>query len=172
MSPSWYRRPVVWLAAGVLIGIVAAGFWPHAQLHAVATDHTDNFTIATGPVDDELEAIFFLDFLTGTLKAAVISTSTGKFTALFETSVLNDLGITQGQNPRYLMITGVAGLRRSGAGLQPGTSVVYVAEVGSGKVAAYAIPWNRGQATAVQPFKGALYRLDVLQFRNTPVRGQ
>lgn len=172
MLRSWNRFAVAWLALGVIAGLLIAGAWPHTPLHAVATDHTDNFTIATGPVDDELEAIFFLDFLTGTLKASVISTVTGKFTALYETSVLNDLGITQGQNPKYLMITGVAGLRRSGAGLQPGTSIVYVAEVGSGKVAAYAIPWNRGQATAVQPIKGALYRLDVLQFRNVPVRGQ
>ena len=46
------------------------------------------FAIATGLVDDELEAVFILDFLTGSLKCAVLSTSTGKFTSAFETLCL------------------------------------------------------------------------------------
>ena len=172
MSQTLLRRPQAWLAVGLVVGVIAGGLLPHAPLHATATDHTDNFAIATGLVDDELEALFILDFLTGSLKCAVLSTSTGKFTSAFETSVMDDLGVKASQNPKFMMVTGQAGLRRQGGNLQPGNSVVYVAETSTGRVAAYAIPWTRGQANAVVPFKGVLYRLDVLQFRTAAVRGQ
>lgn len=172
MTQSLARMPVAWLAAGLVIGVAAAGFLPHAPLHAVATDSVDNFAIATGALDEELEAIFFLDFLTGSLKCAVLSTSTGRFNSAFETSVLEDLGVKPNQNPKFMMVTGNAGLRRTGGQMQPGNSVVYVAETSSGRVAAYAVPWTRGLANGVVPFKGSLYRLDVLQFRTAAVRGQ
>ncbi len=71
-----------------------------------------------------------------------------------------------------MMVTGNAGLRRTGGQMQPGNAVVYVAETNSGRVAAYAVPWTRGLANGVVPFKGSLYRLDVLQFRTAAVRGQ
>jgi hypothetical protein len=172
MSRTLSRRPAAWTVVGLVSGLVLGGLLPHAPLHATATDHSDNFAIATGTVDDELEALFILDFLTGSLKCAVLSTSTGKFTSAFEASVLDDLGVKANQNPKFMMVTGSAGLRRQGGNLQPGNSVVYVAETTSGRVAAYAVPWTRGQANAVVPFKGVLYRLDVLQFRTTAVRGQ
>jgi hypothetical protein len=172
MSSLLVRRPVAWHVAGLVLGAVLGGLLPHAPLHATATDHTDNFALATGLVDDELEAIFILDFLTGSLKCAVLSTSTGKFTSAFEASVLDDLGVKANQNPKFMMVTGAAGLRRQGGNLQPGNSVVYVASTTTGRVAAYAVPWTRGQANAVMPFKGVLYRLDVLQFRTAAVRGQ
>ncbi len=170
MSRSFSRSSLC-LVGGLIAGILLGGLLPHAPLHAVATDHTENFTIATGPVDDELEAVFLLDFLTGSLKAVVMSTSTGKFASMYETTILDDLGIKQGQNAKFLMVTGVAGLRRTGGNVQPGNSVVYIADVSSGMMAAYAIPWTRGQATATGPFRGALYKLDVARFRQ-PVRGQ
>jgi len=172
MSRSLVRNPFAWLAVGLLVGLSLGGFLPHAPLHAVATDHTDNFAIATGLVDDELEALFLLDFLTGSLKCAVLSTTTGKFTSAFEASVTEDLGLKANQNPKYMMVTGAAGLRRQGGQMQPGNSVCYVADTTSGRVVAYAVPWTRGLATSVMPFKGMLYRLDVLQFRTQAVRGQ
>src|SRR5437016_2703648 len=106
MSPSIVRSPAVWVLLGLVAGLVAGALLPHAPLHAVATDHVDNFAIATGLVDDELEAIFFLDFLTGSLKCAVLSTSTGRFTNAFETSVLDDLGVKANQNPKFMIVTG------------------------------------------------------------------
>jgi len=172
MRLSLNRASATWLGVGLIAGLALGGFLPNAPLHAVATDHTENFTIATGPVDDELEALFFLDFLTGSLKAAVISTTTGRFTSMYETTVMNDLGVNAAQNPKFLMVTGIAGLRRTGANVNPGHSIVYVAEVTTGRVAAYAVPWTRGQATATSPVRGQLYKLDVLQFRTQAVRPQ
>ncbi|HEY4307959.1 MAG TPA: hypothetical protein VGN12_00780 [Pirellulales bacterium] len=172
MTPLWDRRSPGWLILVLLVGVGLGALVPRAPLHAVATDHTDNFAIATGPVDDELEALFLLDFLTGSLKCAVLSTSTGKFNSAFETSVMDDLGLKANQNPKFMMVTGAAGLRRQGGQMQPGNAVVYVADTSSGRVVAYAVPWTRGLATSVMPFKGQLFRLDVLQFRTQAVRSQ
>lgn len=172
MIESLKNNRVAWLAAGVLLGLGAGGWLPHAPLHATATDRQDNFSIATGHLDDEVEAVFFLDFLTGNLKAAAISGISGKFNALYEVNILNVLGVDVTKNPKYLMVTGLAQLRRSGGGVQPGASVVYVAEVTSGKVAAFGVPWSRAAANSNQPIKAALIPLDVVQFRTAAVRDE
>jgi hypothetical protein len=172
MSSSLVCRPAAWLVVGLILGLGLGGFLPHAPLHASATDHTDNFILATGLVDNQLEAVFILDSLTGSLKCAVLSTATGKFTSAFETSVLDDLGVKADQNPKFMMVTGAAVLRRQVGNFQPGRSVVYVTETTTGRVAAYAVPWSGGLATSLAPFKGQLFRLDVLQFRTAAVRGQ
>ena len=55
------------------------------------------------------------------------------------------------------MVTGMANLRRGGGTrLQPSTAMCYVAEVTSGKVAAYAIPWSPTMYAAGQMQSGAL----------------
>ena len=72
---SWNFRKtsaLVWLGLGLLAGLLVAGFWPSVPLHAVATDKIDTFSMATGPVESEYEAVYFLDHLTGDLHAYVI----------------------------------------------------------------------------------------------------
>jgi len=164
-------RPV-WLAIGLVIGLAIGGFWPRTPLHAVATDRYENFAIATGPVDVDVEAVYFLDFLTGDLRAAVLGNQTGKFSSFFNYNVLNDLGVDPSKNPRFLMVTGVTDLRRGMARMRPSRAVVYVAEITTGKVAAYAIPWNQQAHAAGQVFKAPLIPLDVTRFRATAVRPQ
>ena len=133
---------LVWLAIGLALGLVIGGWWPATPLHAVATDRYDTFAIATGPVDDQVEAIYFLDFLTGDLRAAVLN-RLGKFTAFYHYNILTDLGVEPGKNPRFLMVTGINDIQRGAARMRPSRSIVYVAEINSGVVAAYAIPWAR-----------------------------
>lgn len=170
MSNDTRRRCAAMLVAGLVVGGFVGLLLSQSTIDAVATDRQDNFAMATGPMDFDLEALFFLDFLTGNLKAAVLSTSSGKFTSLYETNVMNDLRVDPTKNPKYLLVTGLANLRRAGGQIQPGNSVVYVADVTSGRVAAYAIPWSPQQATAGAPFRGQLLLLDVLQFRTAAVR--
>ena len=172
MSSSLVCRPAPWLVVGLILGLGLGAFVPHAPLHATATDHTDNFILATGLVDNQLEAVFILDSLTGTLRCAALSTATGKFTSAFEASVLDDLGVKANQNPKFMMVTGTVQLRQPGGNFQLGQSVAYIAETTTGRVAAYAVPWSGGLANSYTPFKGQLYRLDVLQFRTAAVRGQ
>jgi hypothetical protein len=160
-----------WLAAGVLLGMAATVLWPQAPLQAVATDRQDNFAICTGPVDDEFEAVFFLDFLTGELKASVISPVSYKFNASFTANVIADLQVDVSKNPKFVMVTGVANLRKgAGGNLQPGASILYVAELTTGNVAAYAVPWARGAQNSNRAQSNSLMLIDVKPFRTAVVR--
>jgi hypothetical protein len=162
-----------WLAVGVVIGLCVAGFWPDAPSHASATAQVENFAIATGPVEPSVEAIFFLDPLTGDLSAAVLSPRSGVFNAFYKTNVLEALGVDPGNDsgkPQYLMVTGVNEFQRSAGAPQLGSTVVYVADATSGTVAAYGLPWTRQIANATQPVYGAMHPLDKVQARNIQIR--
>ncbi len=139
---------IAWLGIGLLGGLILGGIWPQTPLHAVATDRSKSFAMATGPVDDDVEAVYFLDFLTGDLTAVVLGRQGDGFTAFYRYKVLDDLEVNPSKNPQYLMTTGMVNLRRGAAGLRPGLAAVYVAEVTSGLVAAYAIPWDKGARAA------------------------
>lgn len=172
--------PAAWLIAGLAVGYAAHAWQSDAEFvlplppaHAVATDRYENFAIATGPLDSDVEAVFVLDFLTGDLKAAVLSAQLARFNAFYEKNILEDMGIDPARNPRYLMVTGVANLRRGlGNQARPGMSVVYIAELTSGKIAAYGVPWTPQLHNAGVPFHGTLIPLDITQFRTAVVRDQ
>ncbi len=153
------------LAAGLVGGFILAHLGHETPLHAVATDRVATFAMCTGPVDEDMEAVYFLDFLTGDLRAAVVNKNSRTFMAFFQRNVLVDLGVDPGKNPRFMIVTGTANLRRGG-GPQPGRSIVYVAEVTSGKVAAYGIPWTANMSNMTQVVRGQFIPMDVTQFRS------
>jgi hypothetical protein len=163
-----------WLAWGLVIGLVVgvslSGSLPQTPVHAVATHGQDSFAIATGMVQEEIEAIYFLDFLTGELRAAVLSFQTGKFLSFYNYNVSADLSQPGSKNPRYLLVTGIADFRRGFGNIQPAKSVIYVAEASSGQIAAYALPWAPQLQTAGRPQGGKLVFLDKKQFRNVAIR--
>jgi hypothetical protein len=159
------------VAIGVMVGLMVGGVWPQTSLHAMATDRVDTYAIATGLVDEDVEAVYFLDFLTGDLTAFVMGKQAGGFCGYFSFNVANHLGIDPVKNPRYMMVTGVASLRRGGSRMQLSRAVVYVAEVTSGKVGAYAVPWNPSMAAAGQRMGGPLIPVAKEQFRNAPIGG-
>lgn len=187
----------LFLAAGVVIGWLAAQYWPTTPTHAVATDGAENFAIATGPVDEETEAFFFLDFLTGQLRGAVLSKSTRDFQTTYHANVYSDLagviqmknqqiraasqgrsvnGVAQGeiqlpQTPKYVMVTGMTNIRRGGStGVRPGRSVVYIAETNTGVVLAYAVPWSPEAHAANRPMRQGLTLWAADQFSSVVLR--
>ena len=105
----WTQSRPAWLAAGLTLGLIvglnAAGLWPSIPLHASATEGLDKFAFATGLVDQEVEALYFLDFLTGDLTAAVINPKTGKFNSKFTRNIAADFGAA-GKGTRYMIVTG------------------------------------------------------------------
>ena len=152
MFPCKQHRWLIAVGIGLVGGLVLSGFWPQTPLYAVATDRIDTFGMATGPVDAEVEAVYFLDFLTGDLKAWVLGKQPGTWTGYFWRSTALDLGVDLQKNNKYLMTTGLATLRRAGGTrYQWSASVCYVAEITSGKVAAYSIPWNANMYASGQP---------------------
>lgn len=161
---------LVWLAVGLAGGLVLAFFWPNTPLHAVATDKVESFSIATGSVDEFSEAVYFLDHLTGDLNAAVIGRAPrgGSYmlTGIYSTNVMKDLNIDAGKSPRFLMVTGNSDLARGGRGaLMPSRAVLYVAEVATGRAAAYAIPYNLTAHNQGQVVKTPLMTVIAFPFR-------
>lgn len=157
------------LVLGLLIGLNLEGLWPSMPLHASATHGIDKFAIATGSVDAGVEALYFLDFLTGDMRAAVINPKTGKFNAFYTRNIAADFG-GAGRNSGYLMVTGSVSMPRGSNNFQYADSIVYVAEAGTGQVAAYTIPWNSTAQAAGKRQYGEFQPLDVQQFRTAFVR--
>jgi hypothetical protein len=154
------------LGIGLVIGMLFAGYWPNVPIHAVATDRTEGFAIATGYCDESVEAVYFLDFLTGDLSAAVVSKQNGRFNAFYTHNVVADMHLNPSRPPRFLLTTGTVDLRRSGVKNNAlSRSLVYVAELQCGKVAAYAIPWSSSAWNAGQTLRGQFTLLDVGRFR-------
>lgn len=168
-----FIQKLVWLVAGILIGVFCGGLVTHAPLHAIATDRQDNFAMATVPVDEDQEAVVFLDFLTGDLKATLFNTVRGPqpFVAvIYSKNILADLGVDATKNPKFLMVGGRLQLRPQGS-TQYGASCIYVAEVNSGKVGVYSMPYNRQALQTVQPgTPGEFTTVFVGPFRQAVVR--
>jgi hypothetical protein len=154
---------------GLVIGLNIQGIWPSVPLHASATHGLEKFAIATGVVDAGVEALYFLDYLTGDLRAAVINPKTGKFNAFFTRNIAADFG-GAGVSTGYLLVTGSADMPRGAANFQYARSIVYVANASTGQVAAYVIPWSSTYQAAGRPQGGEFYFLDVAQFRTAFVR--
>jgi hypothetical protein len=161
------------LVVGVALGAaLTAAFhgvtnFPHAR--AAATHGADNFAIATGLVDDNIEALYFLDYLTGDLRAAVVSRRNGQFTGFFQHNVMGDFD-SIADTPRFLMVTGLADLPRGGGPSQLGRSLIYVAEASSGQVFAYALPFDGSLNAAGRPQIGGFLRVGGGSFRDAFVR--
>lgn len=172
----WIVRGLVWSAVGVtliVVGYVARGVgplaiavWPETRLHAATAAQNDVYAMATGFIDDEIEGVYLLNFLTGDLQCSVVSNrppSMGKFIGLFKTNVIRDLGLDPSKQPAYLMVTGQATFSRGGGAAQPAMSAVYVLDTSSGRFAAYSLPWRRDMASTGRPQIGMLTLLDVAQ---------
>ena len=161
------------MVLGIFVGVViAAGlFGLGTQVQATATHGEGNFAIATGPARNDLEAFYFLDFLTGDLRAAVVNTRNGQFTSLFEHNINNDFESIS-KNPKFLMVTGLGQLPRARTGVQFGASLIYIAEASSGEVHAYALPFDTTLNAKGAIQKAGLIHVAGGSFRTTFVRDQ
>lgn len=163
------------LVLGLFVGALLTAAWigvgQGTVVQATATHGESNFAIATGLADGGVEAFYFLDFITGDLRAAVISRRTAEFTAFFERNIQADFG-SPSKNPKYLMVTGIADLPRGRASTQIGASLVYVSEASSGQVCAYALPFNSSLNAAGKPQRGTLDLIASGPFRTTFVRDE
>ncbi len=149
---SWNLRKtsaLLWLGLGLLAGLLVAGYWPSVPLHASATDKIESFSMATGSVEADYEAVYFLDHLTGDLHAYVIGRiANGNFGVVQHCyrKVLDDFKTEGDKTPKFLMATGICDLsRRGGGSVMPSRSVLYIADVASGMAGAYSVPFNSNQ---------------------------
>ena len=136
---------MLWLVTGVLAGLCISFFWPHEPVRATTGDRDDKFAMLTVPVGlaisgAEVEGVFVLDFLTGTLAGGVLNKS-GAFTASYGRNLAADFNVDPEAQPHYAFVSGLANIPSQGR-VTMATGVVYVGELTSGKVIAYGFPYN------------------------------
>ena len=167
-----WRNQAAVLVVGIFVGVVLTaaglGIGQGVEVEATASHGVNNFAIATGFVDQKVEALYVLDSLTGVLRAVSISRATGQFDSLYEYNVQRDFG--EIKNPKYLMVTGRGLLPRGSRNTQLAASLVYVAEATSGKVYAYAMPWDAAANNAGRPQSGQLIPMGGGEMRDTFIR--
>jgi len=162
---------IVGMAAGAALTAGWHGVRTTPRAWATATHGSDNFAIATGLVDDGIEGLFFLDFLTGDLRAAVVSRRNAEFTGYFQHNVLNDFPAIN-EAPRFLMVTGQADIPRGRGTTQISKSIIYVAEATSGQVCAYVLPYNSTLNAAGNSQRGGFIKVSGGSFRDAFIRDQ
>lgn len=151
---------VVWLGAGLIAGLCIAYFWPHEPVAAASNDRASKFGMLTTPIGDA-EGVYVLDYLTGRISGAVMNTRTGKFGVFYTRVIAADFGINPKTTPQYAFVGGRALM--AGRGATPAASVIYIAELNSGKVIAYGMKYTtpRGRVRVPQ----MLTPLDAFPFR-------
>ncbi|TWU55184.1 hypothetical protein Poly59_14800 [Rubripirellula reticaptiva] len=123
-------------------------------LHADSAVSSENFSMATGAVDQEAEGLFVLDHNSGLLQCSVIYPRMGRFMSQFTANVADALG-TGGKGGSYLMLTGRADFPRS-SNNPVGSTIVYVMDTATGNYASYYVPFNRQAMTSGQVQQGLL----------------
>lgn len=145
---------------------------PPIEAHATASAAHDNFVIATGFFEDGTEGLFFLDFLTGDLKATVVNNRGLGFNAYYQYNIAQDFNLGAVQNPKYLMVTGLARDQQGRGQGRLARSILYVVEATSGQLVAYGVPYSRTSQTAGKPQYGTFVPLAKASLRTEFVRDQ
>ncbi|MEM6798577.1 MAG: hypothetical protein AAF589_03605 [Planctomycetota bacterium] len=145
---------------------------PATAVQAATAQNYENFAVATGPVDGDIEAFYFLDFLTGSLRAAAINTRKGAFGSFYEYNIAQDFDAAGAKNPKYLMVTGTARIPRGRGTSQIASSVVYITEATTGQMAAYVMPWNSSMQASGKQQTGTFLKIADVKLRDTFIRDQ
>ena len=121
----------------------------------------------TAPVTGATEAVFVIDYLTGRLTGALMNrTRKGTvFVNFYYRNLAEDFKVGASGTPYYAVSSGFAEIPNSG-GSQWGSSALYVAELTSGRVNAYAIPYSITQ-NVLPPVP--LVPIDTFPFREATV---
>lgn len=158
MTRFWTTRPRRMFFAGISLGLLiglgmlagtalTASLNPLAdletKLHASSTHGGDSMAIATGYIDEGVEGVFLLDFITGELTCQVLNPRFGTLAGLYKRTVSQDLGVVQGKQPKYIMVTGHLKSRQNVSNVRPAESIVYIADANTGRYVAYILPWNK-----------------------------
>lgn len=170
----------VGMSLGTVIGMRAAGVgsapvsaqaaFEEVRLRASASHGAETMAMATGAVDNEVEGVFFLDFLTGDLQCFTLNPRIGKFTGWFKTNVVKELPVEKGKKPAYIMVTGGWNALRGGGGARPAASVVYVCDTNTGNFAAYSFPYITGTTSTMAAQAAPMITLDGGKARNLELR--
>lgn len=140
---------------------------PEMLLRASSAHGGKTLAMATGQIDDEVEGVFVLDFLTGDMYCWVVFSRNPQagYVGIFKQNIAADLPPEKGKDPDYVLVTGgIQAVKGSGANW-PSNCVVYVGDSNTGNVAAYMISWNKTMASAGRPQIGPMVPIAVAKAR-------
>lgn len=145
---------LVWMTLGLFAGLAIAWLWPHEPAFATNSDRDQDFvifTVAVGNqaagINDPIDGVFILDFLTGQLRGAVLNRQQAKFTSFYLIDLTKEFGTSANAKPKYAVATGNGQLNNQG-GVNLASGVIYIAELTTGKCLAYTFPWQDGVGQA------------------------
>ena len=145
-------------------------FFKALPVHAVASNSMESLVMCTGEMDTGIEAVYVLDAVTGELRGWAHNTNTRKFSMQYTYSnFLEDLNAKGVKKPKFIMVTGQLP-SAYGRSIRVGKAILYVAELNSGYVAAYGVPWDSTRYANGQPTSVALVPLDRFKFRESIIR--
>jgi hypothetical protein len=165
---------MAWLGCGLVAGLAIAYFWPHEPVYATTADRDTQFSMVTCPVgvsaagiNDPMDCVFILDFLTGQLKGAAINRQIGKFRSFYFRDLAKDFEVDGDADPHYCMVTGYSQVPNQ-QNVSMASGMLYIGELTSGKVAAYAFPWQETGTPGPVP----LVPMDVFQWKQPSPKGK
>ena len=150
-----YNR-VMWMAAGVAVGMVATMFYfgQPQPAGAASNDRYQDTIMATGAVTVnprvQTDGVWLLDYKTGKLLGTVIDRGTGKIVGWSEVDLQTEFSVQPKQDVHFMMTTGY---------ITQGQSALYLAETATGQMGVYTM--GPGQA----PGSVAIRRHDMTKFR-------
>ena len=108
------------------------------QLQAGTASRGKTMSLATGQLDEDVEALFVLDHITGNLQCWLMNSRTGAVGGIYRTNIVDDLVLDKTAQPDYMMVTGNFFWAAGFAGnVAPAKSIVYIADGNSGNVVGY-----------------------------------
>ncbi len=151
--------PVVWLAAGAVLGMVVSQLYlgPARPVEAGDTRYED-FIMCTGRVElaaqnRPVDGVWLLDYRAGKLLGTVIDRQQGKVIGWAEVDLVTEFGIQPKQNVHFMMTTG---------SITNGQAALYLTETTTGKLGIYTMG-PRLNAGGI-----AIRRHDMVFFRPPP----
>jgi hypothetical protein len=165
LSSKWWVRG--WVAVTVLLVLCVAylagrvsatreqakvsGFPP---IQASSSVTSEKYSMSTGPLSEDGEAVFVLDHNSGLLQCSIIYPRMRQMMGQYTVNISEALG-AGGKGGSYIMTTGVVDFPRA-SNAQIGSSVVYVLDTATGNFACFGVPFNRQAVTTNQPQQGVM----------------
>lgn len=131
--------------------------------------------LATAPLDDELDGLYFFDGKTGELTVVALNNREFRFMAVLRKNVANDFfgkDKNKTKNPKFMMSVGGTDLvQRPGSQLRWGDSVIFLLERTTGRVVCYGTLLPPNLKANKEVYRGSLEVVSKLEIREVEVRG-
>jgi len=129
------------------------------QAHAATAATSEQMAAATGPIDETVEGLFTLDFVSGDLRCFILyprGPAAGNLGGIYQANVIAGLGLDKAKSPKYMLLTGNVAFIQGGQQNRPALCVCYVVDCNTGAWGAYSLNYNQTLAGRGQPQQGLM----------------